>query len=194
MTQSWHEMMHPGMHTPEMLHRLLRYDPKTGKLYWRERGVEWFNGDQRHCAKFNTRYAGKEAFTATSPQGYKRGTLLGKNYQAHVVIFAMMTGRWPDGDVDHRNKKRSDNRFRNLREGSRAQNLSNTSSRVGSSSRYLGVCWDARRKRWLAQIRLNRKTISLGRYDDESDAARAYDEAAVKLKGEYASTNFGAKQ
>ena len=55
--------------SPEALRQLLSYDPKTGKLFWKERGPEWFRDTegrtaQHACKNWNARYAGEEAFTS----------------------------------------------------------------------------------------------------------------------------------
>jgi len=59
-----------------------------------------------------------------------------------------------------------------------------------TSSRYHGVYWSRVGKCWVAQIGHQRKTRSLGRFASEEAAARAYDEAALKLHGERAKLNF----
>jgi len=58
------------------------------------------------------------------------------------------------------------------------------------TSQYKGVCWDEKRGAWKAQIRKGDYYRSIGRFDDEEDAARAYDNAARELFGEHASLNF----
>ena len=74
-------------------------------------------------------------------------------------------------------------------EATLAENLRNSGSRKGTS-RYKGVCWDAARGKWVAQIRANGPKLNLGGFANEGDAARAYDEAARRLHGEFARVNF----
>lgn len=59
-----------------------------------------------------------------------------------------------------------------------------------TTSKYKGVCWCEERGKWLAQIRKEGVGYHLGRFDDEIDAAEAYDNAARKLFGEHAFLNF----
>ena len=63
------------------------------------------------------------------------------------------------------------------------------SSKVGSS-KYKGVTWHKMGKKWVAAIQLNRKQYHLGHFSNEIDAARAYDEKAKELHGEFAYLNF----
>lgn len=91
--------------------------------------------------------------------------------------------------TDHRNGDGLDNQRANLRETTQSQNCANAASRGGSSV-YKGVTWDRASKRWRAQIMINRKQKYLGTYDDEVQAARAYDAAAREFQGEFARLNF----
>ncbi|HIJ67829.1 MAG TPA: hypothetical protein HPP51_06040 [Planctomycetes bacterium] len=59
-----------------------------------------------------------------------------------------------------------------------------------SKSRYKGIYWHKHRKKWNARIRINGRTIPLGYFNDEISAAKAYDSAAKKLHGRFASPNF----
>ena len=92
--------------------------------------------------------------------------------------------------TDHINHNSLDNRKCNLRICTSAQNLANTRNCRGGSSKYKGVHFSKERKRWRAQIRFNHKAKSLGYFDDESDAAKAYDAKAIEVFGEFALTNF----
>lgn len=179
--------------TPEQLRQLLCYEQETGKLFWKNRPLEMFAGSKLgadvQCATWNSRWAGKEAFTATGPNGYRRGRVLSQNHQAHRVIWAMLHNAWPDKDVDHINGVRTDNRSSNLRLASRSENLSNTSSRAGSSSRFLGVCWNKQMRKWVAQISHQGKRRGLGYFEREEDAALAYNAEAKRLFGEFSRPN-----
>lgn len=108
----------------------------------------------------------------------------------HRMIMAQQLG--PAMDVDHRNHNGLDNRRRNLRPATRAQNLMNRLARRGTSQ-YLGVHWSARKQRWRAQIRIDGEKVYLGSFASEKAAARAYDAAASEHHGEFAQLNLEAK-
>jgi hypothetical protein len=63
-------------------------------------------------------------------------------------------------------------------------------SNKGSASRYKGVYWFRGTRKWVASIRRNKKTYHIGYFKNEIDAARAYDERAMELHGEFACLNF----
>jgi len=174
----------------DFLHKLLRYDPLTGLLFWRERGVEMFSGDkyspERSCKSWNGRYAGKEAFTAIDPKGYKLGAIFNKTHKAHRVIWAMENGDWPADHVDHIDNDGLNNRISNLRAASNQQNGCNRAAQSNSLSGVKGVCWDKANNKWLAQIGANGKRKYLGVFAKIEDAALAYARAADALHGEFA--------
>lgn len=86
---------------------LLRYEPKTGKLFWRER-----KGPGNSF--FNKQFAGGEALTTINKDGYRFGMVRSKLYLAHRVIWAMVYDKYPVGLIYHANGNKADNRLRNL--------------------------------------------------------------------------------
>lgn len=92
--------------------------------------------------------------------------------------------------VDHINGNRLDNRRRNLRECTSAENNANRSSNPNSLSKYKGVTWDKSRSKWMASIQTGGKGRTLGRFHSEIDAAKAYDAAAKEAYGSFAKLNF----
>jgi hypothetical protein len=92
--------------------------------------------------------------------------------------------------VDHINHDGLDNRKANLRLATPSQNSRNQRKCKPTASRYKGLSWDRDGKKWRVRIRANGRYIPLGRFNDEIQAARAYDEAAKKYHGEFASLNF----
>jgi hypothetical protein len=97
----------------------------------------------------------------------------------------------PEGLVcDHKNRKALDNRKANLRPATVSQNNCNRCNTGQTTSRYRGVRQDARSNKWRAQIKFNGRRIHLGAFDDEVEAAKAYDTAAREYHGEFAVLNF----
>lgn len=91
--------------------------------------------------------------------------------------------------VDHRDLNGLNNRRENLRSCTNAMNQQNTLSRSGSS-RFKGVSWIKRKKRWAVAFRCNGRHHFVGYFADEEQAARAYDAAILPLAGEFARLNF----
>ena len=91
--------------------------------------------------------------------------------------------------VDHINHNRLDNRKCNLRICTKQQNSFNRKGNLNSKSKYKGVWWYESLKRWQVYITYNKKHEYLGVYKDIREAAKAYNEAAIKYFGEFAYLN-----
>lgn len=92
--------------------------------------------------------------------------------------------------VDHINGDGTDNRRNNLRIATPSQNMANTGKHSHNKSGYKGVSKRKDRDKWRAQITKDRKVYWLGDFDNEVDAAIAYDVAASKHHGDFAYLNF----
>lgn len=170
-------MAEPALPPADILRQLLSYEPETGRLVWRSRERHWFETD-RIWKSWNAKLSGREAFAHTDNHGYRRGRLLGRSVKAHIVIWAMISGRTPLQYIDHINHNRSDNRLANLREIPKRENHLNMGQSRANSSGVTGVT--RHRGRWQASICVNRKTIYLGRFDEISAAAEARRAAEIK--------------
>lgn len=106
-----------------------------------------------------------------------------------IRIHRLITAAPEQMMVDHRSGDTLDNRRSNLRIADNSRNQANSGSR-GGSSRYKGVSWNARKRRWLVAFRANGQYHFVGYFRDEFEAAKAYDAAAEKVSGEFARTNF----
>lgn len=94
--------------------------------------------------------------------------------------------------VDHLNHNGLDNRYENLRVVDHRTNMKNLQRVKTGASGFQGVHLDKRKtnKCWQARIRVDYKKIGLGYYTDASEAAKAYDRAAIKYFGETCVLNF----
>lgn len=92
--------------------------------------------------------------------------------------------------VDHIDHNGLNNRKSNLRLCTHSQNLLNRRIRPDCKSKYKGVVWDWRNRKWVARICINQKRIHLGRFHNERDAAIVYDRKAIELFGQFACLNF----
>nr|WP_269140600.1 HNH endonuclease [Proteus terrae] len=95
--------------------------------------------------------------------------------------------------IDHIDGDKLNNRIENLRICTHNQNQHNQGIRASNKSGYKGVSWMKSVKKWQAQICCNSKVTHLGLYTNKIEAAKAYDEAAKKLHGDFAWLNFPEK-
>lgn len=168
--------MPPNSITPSLLPLLMRYEPETGKLFWLQRPRAFFKSE-REWKRWNTRYAGKEAFTPNS-SGYLDGMIFRQMYRAHQVAWALHHGNWPEENIDHINGDRADNRIDNLRLASFKENARNTKLRRTNKSGCVGVL--PLRRRWRAYIYAENEQRHIGVFDTYEEAVAARKEAEAR--------------
>lgn len=158
------------MLTFERANELFRYDPISGKLFWKKRTNNNMKKDL-------------EAGSPDSRYGYLRVNIRGKSYAVHRLILVLSGIEVGDGlFVDHINHDRTDNRLCNLRVVTKVQNTRNLSLYKKNKTGYPGVYQHETTKRYIAHIRINSKKLHLGclKTPEEAAAARA---EAEKLYG-----------
>jgi|SRR5690606_5995401 len=121
--------------------------------------------------------------------GYAQRSIRKDGKLASLAMHRAIMQPPPGMQVDHINGDRLDNRRCNLRIVTNQQNSFNRQPQK-ATSQYKGVGWYKPYQKWRAKIKINGKTKHLGYFDDEKEAALAYDRAARELFGEYAKTNF----
>lgn len=124
-------------------------------------------------------------------------TIVNKKYihgrvnKKYVRLHRFVLNYYGNDLVDHINGNTFDNRRNNLRIVTENQNAMNKSKRKGkSSSQYLGVYFDKKLNKWCALIKINKKNIHLGKFDNEIDAAKTRDIATKQYFKEYGKLNF----
>ena len=152
--------------TQPRLKELLHYNPETGIFTWRIAAG---------CVRVGS-VAG-----SVGNRGYLQIRIDCKLYQAHRLAWLYVHGEFPPNDLDHINRVRSDNRIGNLRLSTRAENLQNQSMRSNNTSGHVGVSWYKRDQKWMAQIKINYKTINLGFFTDLTEAISAYASAKAQF-------------
>lgn len=137
---------------------------------------KWFAHKRR------TKYYASRTVWISDDQGMKKSHTI----SMHRVIMGVSDANVL---VDHRNMDSLNNQKSNLRTCNISQNNANIKSRKNSTSKYLGVHRIKNTTKWIAQVRKNNVSHSLGRFETEELAAIAYNKKAVELHGEFANIN-----
>jgi hypothetical protein len=141
------------------LTRLLDYDQNTGQFTWKV----------KTCRKV---VPGKKAGGLNS-NGYVQIKINNIFFYGHRLAWFYVHSKWPEQEIDHINGNPSDNRMCNLRAADRTQNNQNRIARVDCNSGVRGVMQRKDTKKWRAEIRVNKKLISLGCFQTLEEAASA---------------------
>jgi len=147
--------------TQEAVKRVLSYNPEDGVFRW--------------IAKPSNR---SNRIKVGDRAGWIRGRYLciglyGNSYLAHVLAHLYMTGRFPDGEVDHIDHDGLNNRWDNLRVVSHKENGMNQRLSKNNTSGVNGVSWIDRLGKYRAYITVDRKQINLGLFRNLEDAIAA---------------------
>lgn len=147
------------MLTQNRLKEILHYDPYTGVF-------------TRRLKQSGVRQ--KSISGSVTNAGYLVTSVDQKVYKCHRLAWLYMTGKWPDGEIDHINCIRSDNRFENLRVVTRAQNMENQrkAQKSNKSSGVLGVFKNG--SGFAARISHNNSKVYLGTFKTIEEASAAY--------------------
>lgn len=105
-----------------------------------------------------------------------------------ILMHRMILGVPDSQEGDHRNRNTLDYRRANLRPATHEQNQRNRCANRNNKTGFKGVA--PKRKKFCAQIHLGPKKIHLGTFASPTEAAHAYDAAALRLYRDFAFTNF----
>lgn len=120
-----------------------------------------------------------------SDRGYvERTCYIGSkhNIRLHTILLKPVAGK----EVDHKDRDKLNNQRDNLRLATRAQQVQNCRKHKNTSSRFKGLCWCKTYNKWRVGIRVDKKLIYLGRFDNEIEGYLRYCQAAKKYFGEFA--------
>lgn len=160
--------------TQDMAIEFLRYEPETGFLIWIKKASD-------------KTVVGKRAGWSRSPGGYRQVGFMGEIIYEHRLIWLILTGAFPLGQVDHKNGIKGDNRFVNLREAQSSQNLANIGPKRDNTSGQKNVHWCDRKKRWIAKIKRDGKTTHVGTFSNFDAAVEAARQARIDVFGAFSS-------
>ena len=157
--------------TAEYLRSILHYDPATGIFTWK--------------ISNSNRVKVGDAAGSLGGGGYLRIRVCSRSYPAHRLAWLYVYGIWPEGQIDHINRIRTDNRISNLRDVSHKQNGQNRSKDSRNTSGHPGVYWCRQKSKWQARIMHNQKLIHLGLFADIEDAIAARKAGELKYWGHH---------
>ena len=149
---------HPPL-TQARLKELLHYDPETGYF------------TRLVSRNSNNAVVGSRAGRRDG-KGYIQIGIDGVKRLAHRLAFLYMTGEIP-AVVDHVDRVRDDNSWRNLRPATPRENEGNKGLRADNTSGRRGVSWHRLTGKWVVQGRRDGRVIHLGLFTSLEEAAAA---------------------
>lgn len=136
----------------QVLRKTLSYDRDTG-IFTRAR-------QSKPCGRLATK-------------GYRQICVNSFRHMAHRLAWLYVYGEWPDGQIDHINQHKDDNRIDNLRVVNNKQNQENVTAWCSNTSGRRGVRWHSGKNVWVAEIKHHSQKIHLGSFDNIIDAVSA---------------------
>jgi len=147
------------MLTQEQLKKVISYDKATGILF---------------------RIKTSKPTGTIDRYGYLTVGVGQKVYKAHRLAWLYVYGEFPNGQIDHVNQIKTDNRIENLRVTDASENCQNIKQpRIDNKLATKGVI--IKQKKYYAQIQVGGKKISLGYYSTLEAASAAYQNAKARL-------------
>lgn len=150
------------------LHNILYYSKLTGLWIWLS----------KTSPKSNIKIGSNAGYISTDGRRYIG--IDGKRYQSSRLAFLYTLGYFPEYEVDHRDRIKSNDIWSNLRESSPKCNIRNRGIAKNNTSGITGVSWDKIREKWFAFIKPHDRTINLGRFKSKVTAVKNRWEAEKK--------------
>jgi hypothetical protein len=160
------------MITQSELKDVLNYDQDTGIFTWKKRT--------------GSRAAVGNIAGSLRKDEYSRIEISKKKYLSHRLAWLYIYGKFPNDDIDHINGNKSDNRIINLREATCNQNNCNRNIQKNNKSGVKGIYKHNQYEKWVAAIRINKKRIYLGVFDNLELAKLVISKARNEYHKEYA--------
>lgn len=152
--------------------KLASYDPTTGILKWI--GLP-------NTSPFNGRSIG-----CPDREGYLQCKVDRKPYRVHRLAWLHYYGKFPNGQIDHINGKKSDNRIKNLRESTFASNHWNRRLSRQNKSGIKGVFWRRCNRYWVAAVYANNRSYRKEGFRSRESASVWARAKRLELHGEFA--------
>lgn len=128
------------------------------------------------------KYRAGEIAGRIDSKGHRQLSICGKRYMAHRIAWMFFYGTPPNGEIDHINHVKDDNRISNLRDVSHISNARNKSHHKNNTSGIIGVYFHKRLSKWTASIADGSKQIHIGYFELKEEAIAAR-KAAEEIHG-----------
>ena len=132
-----------------------------------------------------TRSDRKNSNGSLDSDGYLIVKIKGKQYKAHRLVYLMLNGHFPDGEIDHINRVKTDNRIENLRVADRSLNVNNTEKKPNPDTGVIGIYLDKSTKGLKKKytFRRNGKTYRFHKLEDAVKGRGMLDEHLQEATG-----------
>lgn len=159
-----------GVAAALIVRAIMTYEAGTGLLRWAIKASKYSNikpGD---------------VFGARKPRGYWGGSVLGRSYASHRLVWLHVHGDWPRGEIDHIDGNPGNNRADNLRDVCRVVNAQNQRRAMSTNmAGLIGAHWDGSIGKYRPRIKANGRYQYLGVYSTAEESHQAYVAAKRRL-------------